>query len=108
MAVPPAGCGEDQCRPDGKEHTPEEAIGLISQAGYAGVDLVSSLDYAEKRDRWIAAVKGSELDVTFTAFCSETDPLEPTIEAALKLRERVRYINLIPRTLYWDLDEAAM
>ena len=98
----------EQRRPDGKEYSPEEAVAMIAEAGYAGIDLVSTPDYAESRDAWIEAIRKTDLDVSFVAFCSETDPLEPTIEAACRIRERVRYINLIPRTLYWDVDEAAM
>jgi hypothetical protein len=98
----------EQRRPDGKERSPKEAVAMIAEAGYAGIDLVSTTDYADARDQWIEAIKDTDLDVSFVAFCSETDPLEPTIEAACKIRERVRYINLIPRTLYWDVDEAAM
>ena len=98
----------EQRRPDGKEYSPEEAVAMIAEAGYAGVDMASTPDYAETRDQWIEVIKDTDLDVSFTAFCSETDLLEPTIEAACRVREKVRYINLIPRTLYWDVDEAAM
>ena len=98
----------EQRRPDGLEHTPEEGVRMIADAGYAGIDLASTPDLAPTRDRYLEVIHDTDLDVTFTAFCSETDPLDPTIEAALGVRDRVRYINLIPRTLYWDLDEAAM
>ncbi len=94
-------------RPDGKEWSLEEKIERIQAGGFAGVDVYSTPSYAQERDRWIDSLLSTDLDITLCSFPSPKEGLEPTIEVAKSIRDRVRYINLIPKVTPNDLEHCA-
>ncbi len=95
-------------RPDGQEWPATEAVRMISESGFAGIDIIATEKYLkEKSPAFLAALRDTDLDITLTAFPGRSDRLDPTIELADKWRDRVRYINLIPRVLPVDVSECA-
>lgn len=93
--------------PDGTEWSMDRKVEMVCEAKYKGIDLISTPFYAEERDRWLKRVKDTDLDLTFLTFPSRTDRLEPTLELADKYRDRVRFINMIPRVMPVDVNECA-
>lgn len=79
----------------------------IASAGFAGVDIASHPSVNELRDQTFAAVAETNLDITICAFAAGTDELQETLEAAQRVRERVRFINMIPDLQPWRVEECA-
>ena len=95
-------------RPDGEEWSTQDCVERICEAGFAGIDIIATPDYMkQKSPEYLDALKATDLHITLCAFPSRTNRLEPTLELADKWRERVRYVNLIPRVLPVDVDECA-
>jgi len=95
-------------RPDGLEWSPREAVRMIVDAGFSGVDVISTEKYMkEKTPAYLEVVADTDLDLMITAFPDSNDPLDATLELADKWRDRVRFINLIPRVLPVDVAECA-
>lgn len=101
-------------RPGEEEKSVAENVQMIVEGGYDGVDVVSTPGYAELRDEWVKHIYDTELDMTLVAFPGDTgwdggkgDTLDFTLEYADKHRDRLRYINMIPRVLPDDLNHCA-
>ena len=101
-------------RPGEEERSVAENVQMIVDGGFDGVDIISTPGYAGLRDQWVKRVYDTDLDMTLVAFPGDTgweggkaDRLEFTLDYADKHRERLRYINMIPRVLPEDVNRCA-
>jgi len=104
----------EQRRPGEEEKPVAAQVQQIVEGGYDGVDVVSTPGYADLRDEWVGEIYNTDLDLTLVAFPGDSgwdggkgDTLDFTLEYADKVRDRLRYINMIPRVLPDDLNRCA-
>jgi len=102
----------EERRPGEEEKPVAEKVQKIIEAGYDGIDLVSTPDYRGQTEEWLEEIKDTELDISFTALPGDpkiknADSVEDTLDFAYKWRDRLRYINLVPRVLPVDVNECA-
>lgn len=100
--------GMERRAPDGCEWSATEALKMIIEAGFSGIDILALEGYmAQKTPAILEVLPDTELDLIITAFPTSRNGLETALELADKWRSRVRYINLVPAVMPFDLNECA-
>lgn len=89
-------------RPDELEWSPEEKVAMIAEAGYDGVDVVSSDPIAANIG---PLLRKAGLAATVTAFPKAVDDLQPAIELAQSLE--ARRLNIIGQVYPFTVEDGA-
>jgi hypothetical protein len=89
-------------RPDGKEWSLDEKVGMIAEAGYDGIDIVHGDPNGRGIEKLLARFG---LASTITAFPKGIDDLRPAIDQAKDFG--VRHLNIIGQVFPYTVEEGA-